>query len=229
MDEPLSNLDAKLRVQTRAQDRRAAQRLGVTTVYVTHDQVEGKDDGRPRSRCCSTASCSRSTARGRSPYDRPRTRSSPASSAPAMNIRTVRLTENGPTAPARAVYPCEQVAAAPRRWRRRPGHRRLPARAHRERRRQRGRHPGRRRATEELGSDAYVHGHAQLNGGHSKETLVVRTDGRVIPRMGETVFLRRGAVRSTSSTPAPARLDFRYTTGAGGLGAARTCYPQRSP
>ncbi|MFG3497780.1 ABC transporter ATP-binding protein [Streptomyces sp. NPDC047928] len=40
MDEPLSNLDAKLRVQMRTQISRLQQRLGTTTVYVTHDQTE---------------------------------------------------------------------------------------------------------------------------------------------------------------------------------------------
>jgi len=45
MDEPLSNLDAKLRVQTRAEISRIQQRLGTTTVYVTHDQVEAMTMG----------------------------------------------------------------------------------------------------------------------------------------------------------------------------------------
>jgi multiple sugar transport system ATP-binding protein len=45
MDEPLSNLDAKLRVQTRAQIAELQRRLGVTTVYVTHDQVEAMTMG----------------------------------------------------------------------------------------------------------------------------------------------------------------------------------------
>src|SRR3954469_7916060 len=45
MDEPLSNLDAKLRVQTRAEIARLHQRLGVTTVYVTHDQTEAMTMG----------------------------------------------------------------------------------------------------------------------------------------------------------------------------------------
>src|SRR5207247_9986565 len=40
MDEPLSNLDAKLRVTMRAELSRLHERVGVTTVYVTHDQVE---------------------------------------------------------------------------------------------------------------------------------------------------------------------------------------------
>src|ERR1700727_2720719 len=45
MDEPLSNLDAKLRVQTRNQIAGLQRRLGITTVYVTHDQVEAMTMG----------------------------------------------------------------------------------------------------------------------------------------------------------------------------------------
>ncbi|MBB3676902.1 ABC transporter ATP-binding protein [Modestobacter versicolor] len=45
MDEPLSNLDAKLRVQTRTQISALQRRLGTTTVYVTHDQVEAMTMG----------------------------------------------------------------------------------------------------------------------------------------------------------------------------------------
>ena len=45
MDEPLSNLDAKLRVQTRTQIAALVERLGTTTVYVTHDQVEAMTMG----------------------------------------------------------------------------------------------------------------------------------------------------------------------------------------
>ena len=40
MDEPLSNLDAKLRVQMRTEISRIQQRLETTTIYVTHDQTE---------------------------------------------------------------------------------------------------------------------------------------------------------------------------------------------
>ena len=54
-DEPLSNLDAKLRVQTRAEISKLHQRLGTTFIYVTHDQIEAMtmatphrgDEGRP--------------------------------------------------------------------------------------------------------------------------------------------------------------------------------------
>jgi multiple sugar transport system ATP-binding protein len=45
MDEPLSNLDAKLRVQTRAEILKLQERLGTTTIYVTHDQVEAMTMG----------------------------------------------------------------------------------------------------------------------------------------------------------------------------------------
>src|SRR6187551_657871 len=45
MDEPLSNLDAKLRVQLRAEIHQLQRRLGVTTIYVTHDQIEAMTMG----------------------------------------------------------------------------------------------------------------------------------------------------------------------------------------
>ena len=45
MDEPLSNLDAKLRVQMRAEIAGLQRELGVTTIYVTHDQVEAMTMG----------------------------------------------------------------------------------------------------------------------------------------------------------------------------------------
>ncbi len=45
MDEPLSNLDAKLRVQTRAELIKLHRRLGITTIYVTHDQIEAMTMG----------------------------------------------------------------------------------------------------------------------------------------------------------------------------------------
>ena len=45
MDEPLSNLDAKLRVRTRGEIKRLQQEIGTTTVYVTHDQVEAMTMG----------------------------------------------------------------------------------------------------------------------------------------------------------------------------------------
>ena len=64
MDEPLSNLDAKLRVSMRASLNQLHERLGVTTVYVTHDQVEAMTLGRPRLRAAG-----RAAAAGRHPAD----------------------------------------------------------------------------------------------------------------------------------------------------------------
>ena len=55
MDEPLSNLDAKLRVSMRASLTQLHERLGVTTVYVTHDQVEAMTLGEPRLRLAGRA------------------------------------------------------------------------------------------------------------------------------------------------------------------------------
>ncbi len=62
MDEPLSNLDAQLRVQTRTQIAALQRRLGTTTIYVTHDQVEAMtmEIG---SRSCSTVASSKSLLR----------------------------------------------------------------------------------------------------------------------------------------------------------------------
>ena len=59
MDEPLSNLDAKLRVQMRAEMLGSSSASASTTMYVTHDQTEAMTHGRPGGRACATASCSR--------------------------------------------------------------------------------------------------------------------------------------------------------------------------
>jgi multiple sugar transport system ATP-binding protein len=75
MDEPLSNLDAKLRVETRANIAALQARLGTTTIYVTHDQVEAMTMGDRVA-----ASCSRSTPRAIS-MTTPAMPLSPASSA----------------------------------------------------------------------------------------------------------------------------------------------------
>ena len=79
MDEPLSNLDAKLRVQMRAELVKLHQRLGVTTLYVTHDQVEAMTLGQRVA-----VHESRRRAAGRLSevlYNRPDNRSLPPSSA----------------------------------------------------------------------------------------------------------------------------------------------------
>ena len=79
MDEPLSNLDAKLRVQMRSEIARIQRDLGVTTIYVTHDQVEAMTMG-DRVAVLRAASCSSSTPPSVSTTTRP-TSSSVGSSA----------------------------------------------------------------------------------------------------------------------------------------------------
>jgi multiple sugar transport system ATP-binding protein len=94
MDEPLSNLDAKLRVQTRSQIAELQRRLGVTTVYVTHDQVEAMTMGhrvavlsQGRLQQCDTP---------RQLYDNPVNQFVAGFiGSPAMNLRTAPLTDGG--------------------------------------------------------------------------------------------------------------------------------------
>jgi multiple sugar transport system ATP-binding protein len=94
MDEPLSNLDAKLRVQTRSQIAELQRRLGVTTVYVTHDQVEAMTMGNRvavlsggRLQQCDTP---------RQLYDNPVNQFVAGFiGSPAMNLLTVPITDGG--------------------------------------------------------------------------------------------------------------------------------------
>jgi multiple sugar transport system ATP-binding protein len=94
MDEPLSNLDAKLRVETRANIAALQTRLGTTTIYVTHDQVEAMTmgdrvavlkDGKLQQ--CDTP---------RNLYDRPDNAFVAGFiGSPAMNLRQAKLTPGG--------------------------------------------------------------------------------------------------------------------------------------
>ena len=72
LDEPLSNLDAKIRVQVRAEIRTLQQELGITTVYVTHDQEEALSSPTAWRSCGTAASLQLGPPRGL--YERPRTR-----------------------------------------------------------------------------------------------------------------------------------------------------------
>ena len=94
MDEPLSNLDAKLRVQTRSQIAELQRRLGITTVYVTHDQVEAMTMGNRvavlaggKLQQCDTP---------RQLYDNPVNQFVAGFiGSPAMNLQTVPLADGG--------------------------------------------------------------------------------------------------------------------------------------
>jgi multiple sugar transport system ATP-binding protein len=94
MDEPLSNLDAKLRVQTRSQIAELQRRLGVTTVYVTHDQVEAMTMGH-RVAVLSGGTLQQ-CASPRELYDNPVNQFVAGFiGSPAMNLQTAPLTDGG--------------------------------------------------------------------------------------------------------------------------------------
>jgi multiple sugar transport system ATP-binding protein len=103
MDEPLSNLDAKLRVQTRSQIAELQRRLGITTVYVTHDQVEAMTMGH-RVAVLSGGHLQQ-CASPRELYDNPVNQFVAGFiGSPAMNLLNAPLTEGG-AALAGAVIP----------------------------------------------------------------------------------------------------------------------------
>ncbi|WP_371618969.1 ABC transporter ATP-binding protein [Streptomyces sp. NBC_00454] len=94
MDEPLSNLDAKLRVQTRAEIANLQRRLGTTTVYVTHDQVEAMTMG-DRVAVLADGILQQCDS-PRTMYDRPANKFVAGFiGSPAMNLLTVPLHEDG--------------------------------------------------------------------------------------------------------------------------------------
>jgi multiple sugar transport system ATP-binding protein len=94
MDEPLSNLDAKLRVQTRSQIAELQRRLGVTTVYVTHDQVEAMTMGNRVA--VLTGGHLQQCATPRELYDNPVNQFVAGFiGSPAMNLQAVPLAEGG--------------------------------------------------------------------------------------------------------------------------------------
>ena len=94
MDEPLSNLDAKLRVQTRSQIAELQHRLGITTVYVTHDQVEAMTMGH-RVAVLSGGTLQQ-CASPRELYDNPVNQFVAGFiGSPAMNLQTAPLTDGG--------------------------------------------------------------------------------------------------------------------------------------
>lgn len=184
MDEPLSNLDAKLRVETRANIAGLQRRLGTTTLYVTHDQVEAMTMGH-RVAVLRDGQLQQ-VAEPRELYERP------ANSfvagfigSPAMNLKTVPLCARGAVVDGRTVdLPRSALGAVSANGfgevtlGLRPESLRLvPAEQE-----------GLRMTVdlvEELGADALLHGTIDVAG--SAERFVVRTDGRTTPRLGEQV------------------------------------------
>jgi multiple sugar transport system ATP-binding protein len=181
MDEPLSNLDAKLRVQMRADIAALQARLGVTTVYVTHDQAEAMTlghrvavlaDGRLQQ--CDTP---------RALYDRPaNTFVAGFVGSPAMNLCTVPLGGNGSVALG-GVSLALPASVRSGGWDRvvvglRPESLELASDGI----------PAQVEVTEEIGADAFVFCAAEIAGQPTR--LVARVDAKRVPQQGERVVLR---------------------------------------
>ena len=122
MDEPLSNLDAKLRVQMRADIAGIQRELGVTTFYVTHDQVEAMTMGDRGGRHQGRGSAKKQVATPESIYGRPDNVFVAAFiGSPSMNLYEASLTgSDGPDGgyslmlgDQRLAVPAEVVAALP--------------------------------------------------------------------------------------------------------------------
>jgi multiple sugar transport system ATP-binding protein len=181
MDEPLSNLDAKLRVQTRSQIAELQRRLGVTTVYVTHDQVEAMTMGHRvavlaggKLQQCDTP---------RHLYDNPVNQFVAGFiGSPAMNLQTVPLADGGAGLAGTVIpLPAAVRAAASQAGLRelvlgiRPEHLHLADGA--------GEIAGEVMLVEELGADALLH--VRLAG--AGDQVVTRTEGRRPPAPGQKV------------------------------------------
>ncbi|MFC7534935.1 ABC transporter ATP-binding protein [Actinoplanes sp. GCM10030250] len=186
MDEPLSNLDAKLRVQTRSQIASLQAKLGVTTVYVTHDQVEAMTMGHRVAVMLDGVLQQVDTPRAL--YDTPgNVFVAGFMGSPAMNLKTVPLTESGATfGSLNLPFTREQVAAAQgANGKVTVGFRPEAADVVSE---SADALPIVVDLVEDLGSDANVYGHSEVGGG--SERFVVRTERRYMPHMGETVYIR---------------------------------------
>jgi multiple sugar transport system ATP-binding protein len=182
MDEPLSNLDAKLRVQTRSQIAALQRRLGVTTVYVTHDQIEAMTMGDRVAVLKDGVLQQIDTPRAM--YDNPsNVFVAGFIGSPAMNLLQVDVEGNtmhfgGADLP----IPRETAEEAGK------GGRKITVGVRPEDMDLVERGSGLDTTinlVEELGADAYVYGTAQING--SEHDIIARVDGRRPPAKGETV------------------------------------------
>jgi multiple sugar transport system ATP-binding protein len=184
MDEPLSNLDAKLRVQTRSQIAELQRRLGITTVYVTHDQVEAMTMGHRvavlsggKLQQCDTP---------RQLYDNPVNQFVAGFiGSPAMNLQTVPLTDDGARLAGTVIpLPTAVRAAASQAGLRelvigiRPEHLHLADGT--------GEIKGEVLLVEELGADALLH----VRLAESGNQVVARTEGRKPPGPGQDITFR---------------------------------------
>ena len=184
MDEPLSNLDAKLRVETRANIAALQQRLGTTTIYVTHDQVEAMTMGHRVA--VLKDGLLQQCASPRELYDRPANAFVAGFiGSPAMNLKTVPLVAGGAqlgglTVPlARTVMEDASVS----------GLKEVTFGVRPESLTVVGSDEDGMELTvelvEELGADAYVYGSVRI--GDVPERFIVRVDGRTPPAFGQVV------------------------------------------
>ncbi|MCH0538608.1 sn-glycerol-3-phosphate ABC transporter ATP-binding protein UgpC [Streptomyces sp. MUM 203J] len=190
MDEPLSNLDAKLRVSTRTQIASLQRRLGITTVYVTHDQVEALTMGDRVAVLKDGLLQQVDTPRNM--YDRPANLFVAGFiGSPAMNLVEVPITDGGVMF-GDTVVPVTRgaLAAASANGDRtvtvgvRPEHFDISDGAA-------GGPAGVAvsvNVVEELGADGYVYGTARVGGGEP-EDIVVRVGGRAIPAKGSALHV----------------------------------------
>jgi multiple sugar transport system ATP-binding protein len=183
MDEPLSNLDAKLRVQTRTQIASLQRRLGVTTVYVTHDQTEALTMG-DRIAVLKDGLLQQ-VGTPRDLYETPKNVFVAGFiGSPAMNLFPVHLAEGGVQF-GNGVVPIEADTLD-------KAHGTEVTVGVRPEDVQVGPANGTGLSVvvdlvEELGADGYLYGHAEING--KRTDLVARVDGRSHPHAGETVTL----------------------------------------
>ncbi|WP_261165948.1 ABC transporter ATP-binding protein [Microbacterium sp. Marseille-Q6965] len=183
MDEPLSNLDAKLRVQTRTQIASLQRRLGVTTVYVTHDQTEALTMG-DRIAVLKDGILQQ-VGTPRDLYEKP-TNVFVAGfiGSPAMNLFPADIAEGGIRFGTKIV-PVEASALS-------KAHGSEVTVGVRPEDIQVGPAGGEGLQVtvdlvEELGADGYLYGHSEIEG--KRTDIVARVDGRTHPNAGETVSL----------------------------------------
>ncbi|MEU8891390.1 sn-glycerol-3-phosphate ABC transporter ATP-binding protein UgpC [Streptomyces sp. NPDC048442] len=196
MDEPLSNLDAKLRVSTRTQIASLQRRLGITTVYVTHDQVEAMTMG-DRVAVLKDGLLQQVDS-PRNMYDRPNNLFVAGFiGSPAMNLVEVPITDGGVKF-GNSVVPVsrEALSAAADKGDTtvtvgvRPEHFDIVELGGGEAARSLSKDTKDAPAglavsvnvVEELGADGYVYGSAEVGGEH--KDLVVRVNGRAVPDKG---------------------------------------------
>jgi multiple sugar transport system ATP-binding protein len=184
MDEPLSNLDAKLRVETRANIAALQARLGTTTVYVTHDQIEAMTMGHRVALLKDGVLQQVDTPRAI--YDRPvNVFVAGFIGSPAMNLRHVAVTDGGLRL-GDAVLKIPPSVQLEGRSEVIVGHRPesldvVTADADGAM----ALHVG---IVEQAGADSYVHG--QLSGDDEQDKpFIVRVDGHFEPARGETIHV----------------------------------------